>query len=675
MSPVNNQHNLTSSVLNILERERQAFWNAHQDWSEEQRHRAWFQQTEELASHVRGDSAAAVLVGSTSRLDKCAGQARLALDTSDAWKWQLQAQKTVAPTAMTRWSTGNGCYRGHTSAPSSTQLQRQHSINGKRKHQHTDMAYSTSYTYGSTNWPGSGEAPQQQLNPTVTVFDDPADYISKLGCSSDNSHIAVKRQRVEGQHGSNHPSSLASYTYNVSPSTYDSSNLSPFSLIASDEAMSRQSSMTSASLVDGVDMLRVESSFSNCSDNIQFPFEDDLSFLPYNTEKPSNSTAVTGFDEDNTSHLLSNMGIGCTGLQEFSFTESSPTVGTFVGQGHEQGQALAAYQSQDMLQSVSEHSTSSTSSIDIKANERCRRHIENSRRSIVSKCLPDGPVSSEHRKSELKARLLTPQQPGTQRKEPITKAPYVRPQHPKLYCEVCEENPQGFRGEHELRRHYDRAHAQLRRVWICVDPDNVTKEGWRPSRPLNICKQCKQRKEYNVYYNAAAHLRRAHFCPRKRGRKARGEERESRAGKAGGDWPPIEWLKANGWLKEIEVGSVQFNASMALPSQEASVDTADADDDDFSNDITPPTSAIDIHHANLSADMLGMSAYPMATDFSYGYPTPVLDATAMQWPPISYPTQMLQAPQMEFTTSAPATMMTPMNNSDGSMYSNGMSFY
>ena len=77
MSPVNNQHNLTSSVLNILERERQAFWNAHQDWSEEQRHRAWFQQTEELASHVRGDSAAAVLVGSTSRLDKCAGQARL----------------------------------------------------------------------------------------------------------------------------------------------------------------------------------------------------------------------------------------------------------------------------------------------------------------------------------------------------------------------------------------------------------------------------------------------------------------------------------------------------------------------------------------------------------------------------------------------------------------------
>lgn len=119
--------------------------------------------------------------------------------------------------------------------------------------------------------------------------------------------------------------------------------------------------------------------------------------------------------------------------------------------------------------------------------------------------------------------------------------------------------PAGFRGEHELRRHWDREHAHTRKVWICIEP--TTRTDWWPAKPLSSCKQCKQQKQYNVYYNAAAHLRRAHFCPRKRGRKAKGEERESRAGKAGGDWPPIDWLKAHGWLKEIEVSSVQKSTS------------------------------------------------------------------------------------------------------------------
>lgn len=104
-------------------------------------------------------------------------------------------------------------------------------------------------------------------------------------------------------------------------------------------------------------------------------------------------------------------------------------------------------------------------------------------------------------------------------------------------------------------------------MWICLEP--TTRTEWWPAKPLGICKQCKQQKQYNVYYNAAAHLRRAHFCPRKRGRKAKGEERESRAGKAGGDWPPIDWLKANGWLKEIEVSAMQTS----IPT-DASLDIA-----------------------------------------------------------------------------------------------------
>jgi hypothetical protein len=45
-------------------------------------------------------------------------------------------------------------------------------------------------------------------------------------------------------------------------------------------------------------------------------------------------------------------------------------------------------------------------------------------------------------------------------------------------------------------------------------------------------------------------LRRAHFNPRKRGRKAR-TEAEKRGGKGGGDWPPMQTLKEH-WMCEIE---------------------------------------------------------------------------------------------------------------------------
>ena len=45
-------------------------------------------------------------------------------------------------------------------------------------------------------------------------------------------------------------------------------------------------------------------------------------------------------------------------------------------------------------------------------------------------------------------------------------------------------------------------------------------------------------------------LRRAHFNPRKRGRKAK-TEAEKRGGKGGGNWPPMDILKER-WMREIE---------------------------------------------------------------------------------------------------------------------------
>ncbi len=57
-----------------------------------------------------------------------------------------------------------------------------------------------------------------------------------------------------------------------------------------------------------------------------------------------------------------------------------------------------------------------------------------------------------------------------------------------------------------------------------------------PVVPLSKCKACLTQKRYGAYYNAAAHLRRAHFNP-------------NRGGKASGDWPPMTALKD--WMREV----------------------------------------------------------------------------------------------------------------------------
>ena len=126
----------------------------------------------------------------------------------------------------------------------------------------------------------------------------------------------------------------------------------------------------------------------------------------------------------------------------------------------------------------------------------------------------------------------------------IAKTPYVRPQHDKILCSFCDEKPDGFRGEHELRRHTERAHCETRKAFVCKDIS--------PGQQfLSKCKACKAGKKYNAYYNAAAHLRRVHFHPKpKGGRKGKAKPKESRGGKGGGDSPSMDVCKM--WMDEVE---------------------------------------------------------------------------------------------------------------------------
>ena len=133
----------------------------------------------------------------------------------------------------------------------------------------------------------------------------------------------------------------------------------------------------------------------------------------------------------------------------------------------------------------------------------------------------------------------------------IIKAPYIRPSHSKIMCPHCSEYPDGFRGEHELRRHTERAHALIRKMWVTVDasPDK---------KFLANCKQCRSGKKYGAYYNAAAHLRRAHFRPQKLGRKGKHNKKPGREG--GDDDPRMDLLKQK-WMKEVE--TVNYVAQFA----------------------------------------------------------------------------------------------------------------
>jgi hypothetical protein len=164
------------------------------------------------------------------------------------------------------------------------------------------------------------------------------------------------------------------------------------------------------------------------------------------------------------------------------------------------------------------------------------------------------PLSSERKQrvqsQVIDARSLEP--PDQCSRIEISKPKYQRPKHDRVFCTRCSDFPEGFRGEHELRRHQDRSHKPMVKKWIIVDPTDG-QDHPKPVLPLSRCKACStQKKKYGAYYNAAAHLRRAHFKPKSKAGNSKSKtlSDERVGGKGGGDWPPMNELKF--WMKMVE---------------------------------------------------------------------------------------------------------------------------
>lgn len=152
--------------------------------------------------------------------------------------------------------------------------------------------------------------------------------------------------------------------------------------------------------------------------------------------------------------------------------------------------------------------------------------------------------------------------------------------------------------------------------FICVEPiEGVYKIA--PTVPLSKCKACNQKKKYNAYYNAAAHLRRAHFNPKpkSRGKSAKKEDTEKRGGKGGGELPLMNELKP--WMQDVEVRASEYVDDTTPDSQEDFVDINTNNNEELMYSQQPMST---MPNNSFEVDFVGDISMPDSNTSTLNYP-------------------------------------------------------
>jgi hypothetical protein len=472
----------------------------------------------------------------------------------------------------------------------------------------------TGYSENFANIQPTSTTPQQQ---TDDVVFDPAEFIAHTH-STDQVASAVAQGQCIGGYNTTvvMPSFSTQLTNDQLGSSTSTAMLTPSSSMSSDlstssyrlspcmsynsssyggEDMSRQgSSMSSTSMTEGFGMMRVESSgFGDLYTPLPFDQQQAESSLLSDsamTEKPGSSfatQATPGLVDASTyqqTDLFRDMGSGFV-LSTFPSASASDeflsSTTDFEGNGMPwQSSEATSYTSMNRTGSQISTSTDSSSSSNSPQHKAATRRQKQIANGVAQPLLPKAtnPANKPAPKHIANQKQLISRLPS----QPKTKNPL---QCPAPKCEIT------LRGPHELTRHWENVHAPIKTVWICVQPP-ASSSMVQPKRKLEICKQCINHKQYNVYYNAAAHLKRAHFCPSKRGRRPRGEIGAAPPTQAEkGNCPSIEEMKAQGWLVNITVANDGKQGRVGVIDERAQDDDEDEDETSFDDTRHLPATA------------------------------------------------------------------------------------
>jgi hypothetical protein len=359
--------------------------------------------------------------------------------------------------------------------------------------------------------------------------------------------------------------------------------------------MTRENSMyDNGAAFNSFDMARIASSASYQTDGFHSQ-QDPLSFISSGQPSPSTKRQLTS-DE-----LFAYTGAGLAPPPEHQY----PATAT--------GETLIPG-STAMERSISSTSNMSTASnLERRAKETHQKVIENGlRNKIAPKPVETTKASHSTRESAKKESKVAVAKNNS----------YRRPKHPRVYCDMCDDQPEGFRGEHELRRHTSAKHEGRVVKFVCRDPATAgIKTSIKAINPLSNCKACNAGKQYGAYYNAAAHLRRTHFKPKspRNSRKSSSGEESRRAGTGGGLWPPMEELKP--WWTQVVVDRSKND------------DGTDSDTNDYANSDEVEMSGYDMEEAYGASIDMPPESFP---ELANGTEASILSAGAVPMPATAF---------------------------------------